>query len=267
MLRHTIDRVSPLFSTDHLMTTVNAGHLSWAFGDLQDRLPETVVIQPMNRETGPGILLPLLHVHHADPHAIVGLFPADHFILQEELYRAYVSKAFEAVSDDPNRIVTLGVAPTSLQFGYGWIETGDRCITDGIHLVKRFWEKPNAQLTQYLHDKGCLWNTMTIVGTTENFLHLFKEHMSDVFAPAQRIIQSLGTIFESDVAEDVFTSLPSVNFSHGLLEKIPDRLSVLRIRGVYWNDWGDEQRILSDIDSLEQPEYPSSEERGRIIAE
>jgi mannose-1-phosphate guanylyltransferase len=255
MLRHTIDRVTPLFAADHLMTSVNAGHLSLAFDELHDRPPTTVVIQPYNRETGPGILLSLLHVHHHDPEAVVALFPSDHFILQEERYRSFVSRAFDVVAEDPHRIVMLGVVPTSLQYGYGWIEAGGPISAEGVCSVKRFWEKPNVHLTQYLHDKGCLWNTMTIVGTTENFLCLMKEHMSEVYEPSQRIIRSLGTTFESDVTEDVFATLPSVNFSRGFLEKIPDRLSVLQMQGVYWNDWGDEHRISSDIDILEHQEY------------
>jgi mannose-1-phosphate guanylyltransferase len=267
MLRHTIDRIAPLFASDHLMTTVNAGHLSWAFGDLHDRPPETVVIQPCNRETGPGVLLSLLHVQQFDPQAITALFPADHFILQEERYRSYVNRAFDAVAEDPDRIVLLGMVPTSLQYGYGWIETGGRQHGDGIHSVKRFWEKPNAQMTRYLHEKGCLWNTMTIIGTAENFLRLMREHMADLYGPFQRIARSLGTTFESDVTEDVFLSIPSVNFSRGLLEKVPDRLSVLCLHGVYWNDWGDEQRICSDLESFVHHEFLSAVDDRRAIVE
>lgn len=267
MLRHTIDRVSPLFTHDHVMTTVNAGHLSWAFNELHDRPPETVVIQPVNRETGPGVLLSLLHVHNSDPNAIAALFPADHFILQEDRYRSYVSRAFDIVSADPERIVMLGVVPTSLQYDLGWIEPGRQLGDEDLCSVSRFWEKPNESLTQYLHGKGCLWNTMTLVGTTERLLQLSKEHMKGVHGPFQRIIRSIGTTFEHDVTEDVFSSIPSVNFSRGLLEKIPHWLSVLRIRGVYWNDWGNEERIRSDITSLEQRENLHESNEQMIAAE
>jgi len=263
MLRHTIDRISQMFSLDHLLTTVSAQHLSWAFGDLHDRLPGTVVIQPINRETGPGILLPLLHVHNADPKAVVGLFPADHFILQEERYRSFVSKAYEFAADHPGTIVMLGIAPSSLQFGYGWIEKGDRMLSEDFASVKKFWEKPDAHLMHYLHEKKCLWNTMTLIGTTEVFLNLLEEHMNEVFVPSQRIVKSLGTTFEADVTEDVFRKLPSVNFSHSVLEKVPHKLSVLQMNGIYWNDWGDESRIRTDLDILEHDTEPVAS--GEVI--
>jgi mannose-1-phosphate guanylyltransferase len=267
MLRHTVDRVSSLFSVDHLLTTINAGHLFWALSDLHDRMPGTVVTQPFNRETGPAILLSLLHVHHADPKAIVALFPSDHFILQEERYRSYVTKAIEFVSEHHDSIVALGTPPTSLQNGYGWIEKGDRVFPEGLFSVKKFWEKPDARLTQYLHAKKCLWNTMTLVGTSLNFLSLFEEHMNEVFVPSQQIMKSLGTTFESDVTKDVFKTIPSINFSRCVLERIPEKLCVLQMLGVYWNDWGEESRIRTDLDFLEHHDQTKSGEEIHLDIE
>lgn len=251
MLRHTIDRVSPLFARNHLLTSINAGHMSWASSDIHDRIPKTIIRQPLNRDTGPGVLLPLLHVHSADPQAIVALFPADHFILREERYRSFVSRAIDFVSAHNEYIVALGIAPSSLQNGYGWIEKGEHVFFDEFYSVKKFWEKPDARLIQYLYDKNCLWNTMTLVGTSLNFLNLCKEHMSEVFVPLNRTVQFFGTSSESDVTGVVFKRILSVDFSRRVLERIPDKLCVLQMNGVYWNDWGDESRIRTDIDFLE----------------
>lgn len=260
MLRHTIDRVSPLFSTEHLFTSINAEHTFWASKDLRDRLPQTIITQPQNRETGPGILLPLLHVHHADPNAIVALFPADHFILQEERYRTFVSKAFEFVLKQPTYIVALGISPSTVQYGYGWIEKGDSVLQEGIWSVKKFWEKPDGRLIQHLLEKKCLWNTMTLVGTSSNFLNQCREHMNEVFVPLNRIVPYFGTSSESDLTDVVFKNILSVNFSRRVLERIPERLCVLQMNGLYWNDWGDESRILTDLDFLEHRNQIKSKE-------
>lgn len=255
MLRHTIDRVSPIFADDHLITTISAGHVEWAIDELHDRQPKTIVIQPQNKETGPGILLPLLHVHKADPQSIVALFPADQFILHEPVYQSFVQQAFRFVAGHPETIVLLGITPHSLQQGYGWIEHDEEEVDDHIHAIRRFWEKPDVRLMHLLHERKCLWNTMTLVGTTAQFLSLYEELMPHVFHPSQRIIASLGTSFEYDVTEDVFRKLPTVNFSRCILEQTTDHLCVLKMNGVYWNDWGDEARILSDLDFLEQQHH------------
>ncbi|MDP1675517.1 MAG: sugar phosphate nucleotidyltransferase [Bacteroidota bacterium] len=267
MFRHTIDRVSPLFAPDHLLTSINAGHTSWASADLHDRLSQTIITQPYNRETGPGILLPLLHVHHADPQAIVALFPSDHFILQEERYRAFVSKAFEFVSKHNNYIVALGIVPSTLQYGYGWIEKGDNLFSEGLWSVRKFWEKPDGRELQHLFEKKCLWNTMTLIGTSLNFLNLCKEHMNEVFVPLNRTVQYFGTSSESDLTDFVFKRILSVNFSSRVLERIPETLCVLQMNGVYWNDWGDESRILKDIDLLEHREQIKTEEEVHLDVE
>ncbi len=251
MLRHTVDRVSPLFSPEHLLTSINADHGSWASMDLYDRPKKTIITQPYNRETGPGILLPLLHVHHTDPQAVVALFPADHFILQEERYRTFVSKAFDFVSKHGNYIVALGIAPSTLQYGYGWIEKEDRSFSEEIWPVKKFWEKPDGCLLQHLFEKKCLWNTMTLVGTSLNFLDLCREHMNEVFVPLNRTVPFFGTPSEPDLTKVVFKQIVPVNFSRRVLEQTPEALCVLQMSGVYWNDWGDESRILTDIGFLE----------------
>src|SRR5262245_26114855 len=62
MLRHTIDRARMLIPRQQLVTVVNKSHLQYAEEQLSDQPADTVVVQPMCRETGPGILLPLVHI-------------------------------------------------------------------------------------------------------------------------------------------------------------------------------------------------------------
>jgi mannose-1-phosphate guanylyltransferase len=168
-----------------------------------------------------------------------------------------VVRAFEAVAAVPDRIVMLGIAPSTLQYGYGWIEPGETLTAPDLRTVKHFWEKPNEHLTQYLHSKGCLWNTMTAVGRAELLLGLMEATLPGIVRPMREIIPAIGTSSEAEVTEAVFASLPSANFSRGLLQRIPEQLGVLRMHGVYWNDWGDEQRILADIESFGQQRDPS----------
>jgi mannose-1-phosphate guanylyltransferase len=267
MLRHTIDRIAPLFSADHILTTVNAAHLPWAFSDLHDRPSRTIVIQPYDRETAPGILLSLLHIHHEDPHGVIALFPADHFILGEERYRAYVRQAFQLVDAHPERTVMLGVPPTSVQGGYGWIEPGEPVYEGGVRAVKRFWEKPDIQLMRYLQDNGCLWNTMTIVGTCAHILSLMEQHMTNLYAAMRAVIPVLGTRFEMEMTERTFAPLLPVSISRGLLERVPEHLSVLSLQGIYWSDWGDEQRVRADIDALEHHTRPFFPDQDTLWAD
>jgi mannose-1-phosphate guanylyltransferase len=263
MLRHTIDRVSPLIPNSRLLTVISRRHLSYAMADLYDRDPKTIVTVPFNCETAPSILLPLLSINNTDPNAIVTVFPSDHFILEEARFMEYVKTACSFVSKQPEFLTTLGIVPNSPQKGYGWIEKGDLLHSEVEHhaegmgekrayRIRKFWEKPDEELTQYLHTRGCLWNTMTLIGTAATFIRLFKECTPEIFSSFQRIWNDIGTFREAETTYEVFRTLPSVNFSQAILERVPHRLCVLPVNGVYWSDWGDENRIRCDLVRLAQ---------------
>jgi hypothetical protein len=61
----------------------------------------------------------------------------------------------------------------------------------------------------------------------------------------------MGAPDEMEVVERVYRYMPRVNFSRGLMEPLaleqPSSLWVLPVRGVFWSDWGSEQRIVSTV--------------------
>src|SRR5262245_7386775 len=101
LLRHTLARAERLIPPERLLTIITQRHLPYAREELHDRPPETTLVQPCNRETGPGILLPLLHVHRRDPEAVVVLLPADHFIREEARFMAAIACAAAYASECP----------------------------------------------------------------------------------------------------------------------------------------------------------------------
>ncbi|MCI0708387.1 MAG: hypothetical protein L0Y80_12985 [Ignavibacteriae bacterium] len=255
MLRQTIDRASMLIPKSQLLTVINERHRPFAEVELADREPESVIAQPVNRETAPGILLPLLHIIKRDPDAVVALFPTDHFIVEENYFMEHVRAAFVFAERLPEFLVTLGVTPNRVQPGYGWIQQEDLISTDAemsMYSVKSFWEKPNAEITQELYTQGCLWNTLTLVGSAARFLDHFEKLQRDLYRTFLPLRNAIGTQREAAVTAQVFHAIPTVNFSHGILERIAQHLGVVPVHHVYWNDWGDEARVREDLLFAEQ---------------
>ena len=62
MLEHTFHRAEKLIPAERLLTVVSRRHLLRAdvCRQLASRPRETLIVQPANKETGPGILLPLM---------------------------------------------------------------------------------------------------------------------------------------------------------------------------------------------------------------
>src|SRR3989304_5106771 len=58
MLQHTLDRARHLVPRERLLTVITAAHRAWALRQLDGQPGETILIQPANRDTAPGALLP-----------------------------------------------------------------------------------------------------------------------------------------------------------------------------------------------------------------
>ncbi len=264
MLEHTLDRAQRLIPRERLFTVVSQGHLQYreARRQLFARPAHTVVLQPINRETGPGVLLPLMHIYKRYPQSIVALFPSDHFILEEERFIAHVKLAFEIVQRDPSRIVLLGVQPTQAESEYGYIVPEGKLTgfaSSDIQGVEAFIEKPERHVAMELARRGALWNSMVMVFETRTFLSLIPLVAPEIHQSFQRIYKTLGTSGERIVIEDCYRQMRTSNFSKDVVEALAvqkgNGLAVIPVTGVLWSDWGSAPRIMTvlrEIDYIER---------------
>ncbi|MBI3597814.1 MAG: NTP transferase domain-containing protein [Nitrospirae bacterium] len=263
MLEHTFHRVETLIPPDRLFTVVARHHLRHpeVCRQLSDRPEGNVILQPENKETGPGILLPLVHAYKHYPEAVVALFPSDHFILEEELFMHHVDQACRVVERDPSRLVLLGMEPNAPEPEYGYIlPVGDTDTPSrlGMRPVSRFIEKPDLHAARELFHNGGLWNTMVMAFKAKTLLALARKVAPALCRSFQRIWSSIGTSAETEVMEEVYRKIKPVNFSKGLLEAISiqysSHLDVLPVRDVFWSDWGSEHRIKSMLRQMNHPQ-------------
>ena len=252
MLEHTWDRAEELVPSSNIFTVVNRSHL--AFPDVQrqiaQRSPGTVLIQPENKETAPGIIFALLHIAKRYPGSLVTLLPSDHFILHEEEMVGYLKYAGQFVRRDPSRIVLLGIEPDGDESEYGYIATGSRLRrgSNGPLQITSFVEKPDYHSAQKLARGGALWNTMMMVFNTSAVLELVRTVCPAIFSAMQPIYDSIGTPDEEAVTQEIYQDLPPINFSKDILEPLaqdfPSRLVAFPVRNVLWSDWGSETRVM-----------------------
>jgi mannose-1-phosphate guanylyltransferase len=253
MIEHTFARAEKLISPRNLVTVVSKQHLRHieVRRQLASRPRGTVVVQPANKETGPGILLPLMHIHKRCPEAIVSVFPSDHFILEEDRFMIHVDLAVQAVARDTSRIVLLAMEARYPEEEYGYVipaaHTGDIDL-HGTRRVARFVEKPNSHAARELVNSGALWNTMVMVFKIDTLLRMIECIDPQIHRHFARISAMLGTIKEEDTINGIYGVLQPINFSKGILEKMsqlyPDAVSVLPVFQVYWSDWGSPKRLM-----------------------
>lgn len=260
MLEHTFRRAEMLIQPERLFTIVSQHHLEYpdALRQLLSRPQETVIAQPENKETGPGLLLPLMHLYKRFPESAVAVFPADHFVLEEELFMAYVDLAFRAVEQRPSSLVLLGIGPDRSETEYGYILPGDYLPSVGVRKVVGFIEKPETHIAEELIARGSLWNTMVMVFKPKALLDFIRVVASHLYCSFETILRVIGSPTEVDAVAEIYRRMEAVNFSRGVLEMISPEHSlsplVVPVRGVLWSDWGTEGRIMRVLRELHKGE-------------
>jgi mannose-1-phosphate guanylyltransferase len=259
MLEHTWDRAERLLPRERVLTIITRSHLGHpeVRRHLASRPPGTIIIQPENKDTGPGVLLPLVHLRHRDPDAVVAIFPSDHCIVEESLFAGYVDLAFRAVERDPSCMVLLGVEPDGPEEEYGYLVPEDGCgdqVTAGLPRIARFVEKPAPHAAQPLVAQGALWNTMVMVCQVHTLFSCIARVTPTLHAAFGEIGRAIGTPHEHTVLQDIYRRLEPANFSRQVMEplaSLPDAALVMAsMRGVGWSDWGSEERIVRMLDLL-----------------
>jgi mannose-1-phosphate guanylyltransferase len=252
LLRQTRARLDPLFSGDRQVFVVSCVHERYYSKELADAKDSVVIAQPMNRGTAVGIIAALVRIMQADPDAVVGFFPCDHYYSDDESFRAVVSSATAGAEQFPQSLVIVGAEAEYAETEYGWIEP-ERAVLEAqarpLCRVSRFWEKPGLSEARALLESGCLWNTFVTIGTAATFLELVCSEVPDVVLSITRALAG------NDLAL-TYARLPNVDFSRDILAHQAKRLLVLRDSGSGWADLGSPDRVLGLLaKNVKQPAW------------
>ncbi|MDE3241365.1 MAG: NTP transferase domain-containing protein [Nitrospirota bacterium] len=257
MVEHTLRRVTWLVPWERLFLVATERHRPYVVSSLGARQAGTVLFQPVGRDTGPGILLSLLHVLRRDPNAVVAIFPSDHFIMPGRSFMKAVEEAAKFLAwNHLNMTITLAVQPTDANVEYGWIEPGPPVAVCGDGTLKRmaaFVEKPPVRRARKLLEAGWLWNTMVIVGRVRALIQLIRRACPELAAYFSLVQRALGTTREAEVVRMAYRMIPSVNFSAAVLAPHAEQLLILPIDNVLWGDWGKKEHILETLQRLGKP--------------
>jgi mannose-1-phosphate guanylyltransferase/mannose-6-phosphate isomerase len=81
-----------------------------------------VLLEPVGRNTAPAMTLAALWALHEGADPVMVVMPADHVILDGEVFRDAVRRA--AVLAEAGLAVTFGITPDCPETGYGYIQRG-----------------------------------------------------------------------------------------------------------------------------------------------
>ena len=249
LLEETQSRAALELAPARTLYVVNRAHENYYTPILSCKASENLVVQPRNRGTAPAILYSLLRIAARDPKAIVAFFPSDHYISDNDKFMAQIRTALDTAHKRPDLALLLGLEPESPEVEYGWIEPG-RPIPGQkkIFGVRRFWEKPNKMLAQVLQLRGCLWNSFVMIASVQALLEIIESAIPALYHCFAGVAPHFGGASESTAIDGLYAKMSEVNFSHQVLALKPERLAVLKVTGVRWNDLGEPKRVMASLE-------------------
>lgn len=230
LLQATADRLLEIAGGWENLWVITAAPIAAGIAEQLPNLPtQNCLIEPEGKDTAPAVAWASLEIakRYGDD-AIIGFFPADHWIGDQPAYEQTLSAAI-AFAQAHDAIVTLGIKPNSPATGYGYIEQGElQTQSDGlpVYKVSRFTEKPDRDLAQTFLDSGRFsWNSGMFIFRAGVVLKELAHH-------APQLMQIL-----NQKGADGYAELEKKSIDYVLMEKT--QLAYVLPANFGWDDLGD----------------------------
>ncbi len=260
LLQATADRLLDLAGGWENLWVITSAIIADGVKEQLPDLPESnILVEPQGRDTAPAVAWATLEIAQKyGEDAILGFFPADHWIGDTAAYEKTLQAAAKQAEIEPS-IVTLGITPNQPATGYGYIEQGtekERINDLPIYQVCRFTEKPDRETAQSFIDTGKFsWNSGMFIFQAGVVLSELKKHASE-------LLDLLAT-----KGKDAYAELPKESIDYALMEKT--QLACVLPADFGWDDLGDwngvERLLKGDRDNVELCTHIGKDTHNAII--
>ncbi|WP_374499975.1 mannose-1-phosphate guanylyltransferase/mannose-6-phosphate isomerase [Pseudoxanthomonas sp.] len=192
-----------------------------------------ILLEPVGRNTAPAIAAAALQAMAGGADPLLLVLPSDHVVRDVAGFQRAVREASSAA--EAGALVTFGIVPDAPETGFGYIQAE---AGDGLRLVLRFVEKPDAATARsYLDAGGYYWNSGMFLFRASRYLEelaRFRPDIVDAVRAAHAAARHDGDFVRLD--KDAFSACPSDSIDYAVMEKTADAM-VLPV-DIGWNDVG-----------------------------
>lgn len=217
MIQQTVDRLRPLAPLDKFWIITNDLLSETLQEQLADIPVEHMLLEPAGRNTAPAAGLAAFLLERIAPDAVLGMFPADHAVSDEDKFREIMRRGIDLASQNGN-IVVLGIRPTRIETGYGYIEIGSQTAND-VYRVRRFTEKPNqVRAEEFTASRNFLWNSGIFLWKASTLADAIREHLSETAPFLEQIAAAYGTPEFDAVFAELYPRCENISLDYAVLE-------------------------------------------------
>lgn len=260
LLQSTADRLTQLAGDPEKVWVVTSELLAEGVHEQLPQLPhKNILAEPEGRDTAPAVAWSTLEIARTyGEDAVVGFFPADHWIADQQAFQQTIAAAAQLASAEA-AIVTLGITPNQPSTGYGYIEQGEQTGTFGglpVYKVSRFTEKPDRETAEkFLATGQFSWNSGMFIFRAGVVLEELRTHAPEI----------IGLLEEKGVA--AYSQLSKKSIDYALMEKT--KLAYVLPASFGWDDLGDwnaiERLLKGDAANVELAKHVGLDTQGTIL--
>lgn len=235
LLQMSYDRLAGIIPKENILILTNEQYAD----KVREQLPEIddsrLLLEPARRNTAPCIAWAAYHVNALDPQGSMIVTPSDHLITREKEFEKAILNGFEFV-ESHDALLTLGIAPTRPETGYGYIQVGKVCEGD-IHKVKTFTEKPDLELAKtFLRTGEFFWNSGIFLWKASALIKDLAVCCPDVDAVFEKGKGLYGTPAEKEFIAREYPASLSISIDYAVMERAAN--VYVETVSFGWNDLG-----------------------------
>lgn len=220
LLQMTVDRIKPVVPPENIILVTNQEYADLIRKQLPEVKESNILLEPARRNTAPCICWAAKHIYALDPRASIVTLPSDHMVLKEDAFCKAIKEGFEFV-EKGNRLLTLGVKPSSPNTGYGYIQEGES-VADfpGIFKVKAFVEKPNFEMASMFVASGeFFWNAGIFLWSAKAILEAFDKFCPEISQTLDAPQNVYATPREPGFIAEHFADCMNISIDYAIMEK------------------------------------------------
>lgn len=221
-IQMTYDRFKGVVAPENVWVVTSKLYADVVAEQLPDIPKGNILLEPCRRNTAPCIAYVSWKIKSQNPKANLVVTPADHLVTDVVEFQRVILSALQFTSET-DAIVTLGMAPTRPETGYGYIQAdmlAPSLRNKEIYRVDAFKEKPDLETAKkYIKEKEFFWNSgifVWSVNTIVNSLRIYQPEISRIF---EDLLPYYGTEKEREMIDKQFPLCESISIDYAVMEK------------------------------------------------
>jgi mannose-1-phosphate guanylyltransferase/mannose-6-phosphate isomerase len=236
LLRATFERALPAVAGPRdVAVVVDRRHAELVREELPEIPAANVLAEPVGRNTAAAIALAAVALDR-DPADVMAVLPADHHVIDEPGFRGVLRRAAAVAEADDAPLVTLGIAPSGPETGYGYVVAGGPRPESGADAVTRFVEKPSAPAAAALlaGPDPVAWNAGIFLWRRGAILGALETSAPDILGTIRA-----GVVGGATALEAAYATVRATSIDYAVLEpaSLAGRVAMVRA-DVGWSDLG-----------------------------